>query len=130
MSVSLFSLAAVFAASVVASMGLGGGTVLLLYLSFFSTLSQPQMQSLNLLLFVPTAALSLWLHRRHGLVELSLLPSCIAGGVLGGILGSLLSNRLNPALLQKAFGVFLLLIGLRELTGVMKPLYKKFRHRA
>ena len=43
MSVSLFSLAAVFAASVVASMGLGGGTVLLLYLSFFSTLRAPSL---------------------------------------------------------------------------------------
>lgn len=130
MSVSLFSLAAVFAASVVASMGLGGGTVLLLYLSFFSTLSQPQMQSINLLLFIPTAALSLWLHRKHGLVELSMLPACIGGGIIGGILGSLLSNRLDPALLQKAFGVFLLLVGLRELLAAVRPLYKKFRRRA
>ena len=42
---SLFSLLAVFASSAVAAMGLGGGTVLLLYLSFFSALSQPQMQA-------------------------------------------------------------------------------------
>ena len=44
---SLFSLLAVFASSAVAAMGLGGGTVLLLYLSFFSALSQPQMQAVN-----------------------------------------------------------------------------------
>ena len=50
---SLFSLLAVFASSAVAAMGLGGGTVLLLYLSFFSALSQPQMQAVNLLLFLP-----------------------------------------------------------------------------
>lgn len=53
---SLFSLLAVFASSAVAAMGLGGGTVLLLYLSFFSALSQPQMQAVNLLLFLPAAA--------------------------------------------------------------------------
>ena len=57
---SLFSLLAVFASSAVAAMGLGGGTVLLLYLSFFSALSQPQMQAVNLLLFLPAAALSLF----------------------------------------------------------------------
>ena len=55
MELSVFSIAAVFLSSLVAAMGLGGGTVLLLYLSFFSTLSQPQMQSLNLLLFLPAA---------------------------------------------------------------------------
>lgn len=61
---SLFSLLAVFASSAVAAMGLGGGTVLLLYLSFFSALSQPQMQAVNLLLFLPAAALSLFFHRK------------------------------------------------------------------
>ena len=102
---SLFSLLAVFASSAVAAMGLGGGTVLLLYLSFFSALSQPQMQAVNLLL----------------------LP-CILGGVLGGIAGSLLSNLLEPNLLRKAFGVFLLLIGLRELLLCLKSLRKNFSH--
>ena len=37
----------------------------------------------------------------------------ILGGVLGGSAGSLLSNFLEPELLRKAFGGFLLLIGLR-----------------
>ena len=59
MTFSLFSFAAVFLSSAVAAMGLGGGTILLLYLSFFSTLSQPQMQSLNLLLFLPVAYTSI-----------------------------------------------------------------------
>lgn len=65
MELSVFSIAAVFLSSLVAAMGLGGGTVLLLYLSFFSTLSQPQMQSLNLLLFLPAAALSLFFHWKN-----------------------------------------------------------------
>ena len=65
MTFSLFSFAAVFLSSAVAAMGLGGGTILLLYLSFFSPLSQPQMQSLNLLLFLPVAGLSLYFHRKN-----------------------------------------------------------------
>ena len=77
---SLFSLLAVFASSAVAAMGLGGGTVLLLYLSFFSALSQPQMQAVNLLLFLPAAALSLFFHRKNGLiVPRVLLPQSING---------------------------------------------------
>ena len=105
-------------------MGLGGGTVLLLYLSFFSALSQPQMQAVNLLLFLPAAALS----RKNGLIVPRVLLPCILGGVLGGIAGSLLSNLLEPELLRKAFGGFLLLIGLRELLLWLKSLRKNFSH--
>lgn len=86
MELSVFSIAAVFLSSLVAAMGLGGGTVLLLYLSFFSTLSQPQMQSLNLLLFLPAAALSLFFHWKNKLISFSLLKPCIPGGIIGGIL--------------------------------------------
>ena len=124
---SLFSLLAVFASSAVAAMGLGGGTVLLLYLSFFSALSQPQM-AVNLLLFLPAAALSLFFHRKNGLIVPQVLLPCILGGVLGGIAGSLLSNFLEPELLRKAFGGFLLLIGLRELLLWLKSLRKNFSH--
>ena len=77
MSFSLFSFAAVFLSSAVAAMGLGGGTVLLLYLSFFSTLSQPQMQSLNLLLFLPAAGLSLYFHTKNKLVCTGIFLLCI-----------------------------------------------------
>lgn len=125
---SLFSLLAVFASSAVAAMGLGGGTVLLLYLSFFSALSQPQMQAVNLLLFLPAAILSLFFHRKNGLIVPQVLLPCILGGVLGGIAGSLLSNFLEPELLRKAFGGFLLLIGLRELLLWLKSLRKNFSH--
>ena len=68
MHASLFSFLAVFLASAAAAMGLGGGTVLLLYLSFFSSLGQVQMQAMNLLLFLPAAALSLYFHRKNGLI--------------------------------------------------------------
>jgi uncharacterized membrane protein YfcA len=130
MRVSLWSLLAVFLSSAVAAMGLGGGTVLLLYLSWFSALGQQQMQAMNLLLFLPAAALSLYLHRKNGLICSSVLPPCICGGVLGGIAGSLLSNRLSPDLTRRAFAVFLLVIGLHELWLSAGSIFKKFRHRA
>lgn len=128
MELSVISLTAVFFSSLVAAMGLGGGTVLLLYLSFFSTLSQPQMQSLNLLLFLPAASLSLFFHRKNGLINFRLLKSCVLGGIFGGIGGSFLANYLDPGFLRKAFAVFLLLIGLRELFLSLKLLFKNFSH--
>ena len=113
MELSVFSIAAVFLSSLVAAMGLGGGTVL-------------QMQSLNLLLFLPAAALSLFFHWKNKLISFSLLKPCIPGGIIGGILGSVLANMLEPDLLRKAFGLFLLVIGLRELLFSLFPVFKKF----
>ena len=86
------------------------------------------MQAVNLLLFLPAAALSLFFHRKNGLSVPQVLLPCILGGVLGGIAGSLLSNFLEPELLRKAFGGFLLLIGLRELLLWLKSLRKNFSH--
>ena len=125
MSFSLFSFAAVFFSSAVAAMGLGGGTVLLLYLSFFSTLSQPQMQSLNLLLFLPAAGLSLYFHTKNKLVCTAVLPRCILSGAVGGVI----SNRIDPQLLRRFFGIFLLCIGLREGYLAAKLICKNFFHR-
>ena len=107
-------------------MGLGGGTVLLLYLSFFSTLSQPQMQSLNLLLFLPAAGLSLYFHRKNKLIDTAVLSRCILSGA---VVGSLISNRIDPQLLRRFFGIFLQCIGLREGYLAAKLICKNFFHR-
>ena len=129
MTFSLFSFAAVFLSSAVAAMGLGGGTILLLYLSFFSTLSQPQMQSLNLLLFLPVAGLSLYFHRKNKLIDTAVLSRCILSGAVGGVVGSLISNRIDPQLLRRFFGIFLLCIGLREGYLAAKLICKNYFHR-
>ncbi len=129
MEFSLFSAAAVFFSCAVAAMGLGGGTVLLLYLSFFSSFSQVQAQATNLLLFIPTAALSIWMHRKNGLIRFSAVKSCFVGGILGGIAGSVISNSINGEWLKKAFAVFLLFVGLRELWYILSPAVQKFFHK-
>lgn len=107
-----------------AAMGLGGGTVLLLYLSLATALPQPEAQAINLLLFIPAAALSLVIHQKNGLVSKQYLKSCLPGGILGGIIGSILGNHLDPRFLNKLFGVFLLVIGVREWITAYRLLKK------
>ena len=65
MELHFFSILAVYAASVLGAMGLGGGSLLMLYLLFFTDLPQQEAQALNLFLFLPTAALSAVLHRKN-----------------------------------------------------------------
>ena len=73
-----------FGAAVLASMGMGGGSVLILWLTLVSGVGQREAQGLNLLFFLPVGALSLWLHRRAGRVDLPPQRPCFRQGSAAG----------------------------------------------
>ena len=100
---------------VTASMGLGGGFVLLIYLTAFADTGQMEAQFINLVFFIPIGILSLYFHKRNGLiVKKAILPSVLTG-VVGAIAGVILAGYLGNDVLRKIFAVFLLFIGLKEL---------------
>lgn len=115
MELTFLTLFAVFAASVLGAMGLGGGSLLMLYLLFFTDLPQQEAQALNLLLFLPTAALSALLHRKNGLLQSQTLKKTLPAGIIGSLAGAITSLWLPAYLLKKLFGLFLLLMGMKEL---------------
>lgn len=100
---------------ITASMGLGGGFILLLYLTLFTSLPQREAQLMNLIFFLPIAILSVCLHLKHKLIEKSVLKKAIIWGLLGVIAGSILSSFLKEEWLSKLFGGLVLLMGIKEL---------------
>lgn len=106
-----------FISGVIASMGLGGGFVLLIWLTLFEGVAQRTAQGINLLFFLPAALLSVIMHLRAGLIDKKLVLSMIPGGILGAILGTLGSQVMGNDLLRKLYALFLLAFGLRELFG-------------
>ncbi len=109
-----------FVTGAIASMGLGGGFVLVIWLTIFADVGQKAAQGINLLFFLPIALVSLVVHVRGGLVDKSLLKKYIPGGVIGAILGTLASDIIPSELLRKLFALFLLALGLRELFTAKK----------
>ena len=99
----------------IGAMGMGGGGVLLIYLTAFAGMSQHQAQGINLLSFLPAAAASLPAHQKNGLLARQPILPAILAGLAAAAATALLSNSLDTRLLKKLFGVFLLYIGLREL---------------
>jgi uncharacterized membrane protein YfcA len=112
-------LAALFS-GIVGAMGLGGGGVLVLYLTLILNENQLTSQGINLLFFLPCAVLSVILHTRKKLIKWYELLPIIIGGVLGVALGAWLALFIATKLLSKLFGGFLLLIGLKELFAKKK----------
>lgn len=120
----------VFLASALGSMGLGGGSLLMLYLVLFTQVPQEEAQALNLLLFLPTAALAVLLHRKNKLLRSDILKKYLPSGIVGSILGSFLCGSLQSDLLRKIFGLFLLLMGLQELRQLWKNRQQKLPPKA
>ena len=102
------------------SMGLGGGTVLLLYLTLFAGVDQLTAQGINLIFFLPIAVLALVLHGRNGLIAWKDAIAIALLGLAGAAAGTILSGWIDGAVLQKIFGVGLLFIGFRELFPKVK----------
>lgn len=97
------------------AMGLGGGGVLLIYLTVFAGMEQLTAQGVNLLFFLPCALLALLLHAGTGLIRWKTALPCAAFGLLGALGGSLLAGRLGGDILSRIFAAGLILLGLMEL---------------
>ncbi len=106
---------AAFAAGVTASLGLGGGMVLILYLTIVLHMEQEYAQGINLLFFLPIAFLALILHGKHGLIRWSIVLPTVTTGLISAGIGAWLANRVSSVWLSKGFSVFLLVVGIREL---------------
>ena len=99
------------ATGILSSWGIGGGTLLLLIMTLFLGVDQSAAQGINLLYFLPTAAVSLNAHRKNGYLEPAVLRSAVPVGVLCALAAALISSSVDITILRKPFGLFLLYAG-------------------
>ena len=100
---------------ILSGFGIGGGSILIIWLTVFVGMEQIAAQSTNLLYFLPTAAAALLIHiKRTQVVWRAVIPAAIAGCIASAIF-SLISTTIEMGLLRKLFGIFLLLIGTLEI---------------
>ena len=102
-------------AAVISAWGVGGGTLLLLVMTLFLGVDQRTAQGINLLFFLPSAAISCYLRWKQGSVTLKKILPAIFAGCAAAVVFSLISTRMDLEILRKLFGVLLLATGIREL---------------
>lgn len=107
-------------AGILSGFGVGGGTLLLLYLTAFAGVPQNLAQGVNLLYFLPTAATALPAHFRNGYLDKKTAVPAILAGLAGTAAAAWAATGLDVELLHRCFGAFLLFIGLRELLAQKK----------
>ena len=98
-----------------AGLGTGGGSLLILWLTLVIDLPATDAKIINLLFFLPSALISCmfrWKQKRLDIKKV--LPAIITGSTVSAIF-TLLSRAWDLAILEKLFGVLLLVTGIREL---------------
>ena len=106
---------------VLSGFGVGGGTLLLIYMTSLGGLSQLTAQGINLLYFLPAAALALPAHFKNGFVEKRILLPAIAAGLVSAAAGAWVATALDMGLLRRIFGGFLICVGVAELLRKPAP---------
>lgn len=102
---------------ILSGFGIGGGSLLLLYLTLFAGLSQYQAGGINLLYFIACAPAALIAHIKNRLVEWQAVKWCVLAGVPVSIAAALLAAHMDTDWLRRLFGVLLLYIGTKELLA-------------
>ena len=103
------------ATGVLSGFGVGGGTLLLVYMTAFAGVEQRLAQGINLLYFLPAGLLALPAHVKNGYIEKPALLPAIGAGLACAALAAWAATAMEVGLLKKLFGAFLIVVGLMEL---------------
>ena len=112
-----------FISGIVSGTGMGGGTILILCLSIFLGINQKVAQATNLIFFVPTSIVAIYINIKQKNINFKVSKTIIFGGIIGAIGGALLAKNIDTNLLKKIFGIFLAFIAIHEIYEIFK-MYK------
>lgn len=116
----LFDMLAGAITGIITGFGIGGGTLLILYLTMFRDTAQLAAQGINLLYFIPTAGCALVSHIKNKRIVWRAVIFAAGAGVVTTILAALVAARIDMTLLRRIFGGFLVIVGLSELFNKNK----------
>lgn len=98
-----------------AGLGVGGGSLLMLWLTLVLGMSHDIARGINLLFFIPTAAISCLFRKQQGTLQLKQLLPAILAAMAAAAAGNMIASFVTLTLIKKAFGILLIFAGLREL---------------
>ena len=98
-----------------AGMGVGGGSLLLLWLTQVAMIPQEQAKLLNLLFFLPAAAVSTLFRKKQKITRPDVTRSGIIAGCIAAAITSIFARYLDLDLMKKLLGGLLILTGLKEI---------------
>ncbi len=94
-----------------AGMGIGGGGLLVIYLTLFDGIEQRMAQGINLYFFIFASLSAIVYHINKRNINLPFVIICGLSGSIFAFLGSLAASAVDPELLRRVFGWMLVVAG-------------------
>ena len=118
----LAAAAAGLVCGVLSGFGIGGGSLLMVWMTAVLSMEQTAAQGVNLLYFLPCAACALIFHIKNRQIAWQAVWPAALAGAASAVGGSLLAQHVDAGVLRRLFGGFLILVGLSEvfLKGLKK----------
>lgn len=98
-----------------AGLGVGGGSLLMLWLTAVVNIEYAAARTVNLLFFLPTALIATLFHKKQGSVDIRKVLPAIICACIAAAMFSYIGKHMDTHLLKKLFGAILIVTGLREL---------------
>lgn len=95
-------------------LGVGGGSLLILWLTMVQEMDPITARGINLLFFIPSALIACLFRMKQGTLKIRPVIPAILAGCAAAALFSWFSTMLNVEVLKKGFGIVLIIAGLRE----------------
>ena len=108
------------ATGVISGFGIGGGSILVLYLTAIAGVAQQDAGGINLLYFIGCAPAALIGHIRNHRIHWQAVVWCVPAGIVAAILVAWLIKDTNTGLMRRLFGLMLLYVGYKELSYAKK----------
>ena len=96
-------------------LGIGGGSLLIIWLSTVLHRDPLIARCINLMFFIPSAVVACIIRRKKDQLNLKIALPGIISGCIFALLGYWISTRLDIGLLKKLFGAILIFAGVKEL---------------
>lgn len=104
---------------VLTGMGIGGGGLLVMYLTVFGGMGQVAAQGCNLLFFVFASASSLYVHSRKRILDYRMIGMAVVLASVGALLGTALTGVLPEQIIRKIYGWMLIFAGVSTVVRLI-----------
>ena len=96
-------------------LGIGGGSLLILWLTLVQNASPAEARAINLLFFLPCALIAAVFRWKQGNLPVKKIMPAVLTGCAAALCFSLMGTNMDVTILKKLFGGLLIVTGLREI---------------
>jgi len=116
----VLAVAAGFATGIVSGWGIGGGTLLVLYMAACTDIEQKTAQGINLVYFIPVAVAALFSHIKNKMIVWKAVIPAVITAVPVSVGLSFLALNLDGSIMRRIFGGFVCALGLFEIVRTLR----------